>query len=128
MMAGRRVLAIVWLAIVAHACSKPSGDAGAFRPLDVGAPVPLYSARTLAGDTVHVGGAGSATVVNIWATWCTSCREEMAALDSLKREFSARGVSVVGVSVDEGDVEKVRRFAESNHLGFTVAHDPAGDI
>jgi len=128
MIVGRRALAVACLAIAAAACSKPAGDAGAFRPLDVGAAVPLYAARTLPGDTVRIGGAGSPTVVNVWATWCTSCREEMAALDSLEREFSARGVNVVGVSVDEGDIEKVRRFAESNHLGFTVAHDPAGDI
>jgi peroxiredoxin len=35
---------------------------------------------------------------------------------------------VIGVSVDEGDGDRVKRYAESNHLDFTVAHDPAGDI
>jgi peroxiredoxin len=109
---------------------EPSKDDGAeaFRPLDVGAAVPAYSAVTLTGDTVRIGGTNGPTVVNVWATWCTSCREEMAALDSLKAEFGARGVRVIGVSVDQGRVEKVQQYVETNRLGFAIAHDPAGDI
>jgi peroxiredoxin len=52
----------------------------------------------------------------------------MEALDSLKREFAARGVRVVAVSVDEGSTNLVRKFAEANHLTFAVAHDATGDI
>jgi peroxiredoxin len=52
----------------------------------------------------------------------------MAALDSLNREFGPRGARVIGVSVDEGSTDRVRRFAETNHLRFAVAHDPVGDI
>ena len=116
--------------VAAAACGNISKDAQgeAFRPLDVGAAVPEYTALTLAGDTLHVGGVGQATVVNVWATWCTSCREEMEALDSLKTEYGARGVRVLGVSVDQGRVEKVRQYVETNRLGFSISHDPAGDI
>jgi peroxiredoxin len=118
------------LALRTQACEKsqPRSESAAFRPLDVGATVPAYAVRSFAGDTVRLGGTEPATVLNVWATWCTSCREEMAALDSLNREFGSRGVRVVGVSVDESDSDRVRRFAESNHLTFTVAHDSAGDI
>ena len=115
--------------LLATACANGKTN-DAFRPLDVGAAVPEYVARTLDGDTVHVGDAASRapTVLNVWATWCTSCREEMAALDSLKREFGSRGLRVIAVSVDDGDIERVRRFAASNHLGMTVAHDPGATI
>jgi peroxiredoxin len=101
---------------------------GAFRPLAIGDAVPHYAARSLSGDSVRVGGDEPPTVLNVWATWCTSCREEMSALDSLRSEFGGRGVRVIGVSVDDGDVERVQRFAAANHLQFTVAHDPAGTI
>jgi peroxiredoxin len=123
-------LAFVISVFSAMSCAKPAGGdaAEAFHPLSVGAEVPAYAAPTLAGDTVHVGGAEPATVLNVWATWCTSCQEEMGALDSLKREFEARGVRVVAVSVDQGDIERVRRFAAANHLTMTVAHDPASTI
>jgi peroxiredoxin len=117
--------------VAAFGCKPAPKDNGsdAFRPLELGAQMPAYSAVTLAGDTVRIGGGGATpTVVNVWATWCTSCREEMAALDSLKAEFGARGVRVIGVSVDQGHVEKVQQYVETNRLGFSIAHDPAGDI
>ena len=116
--------------IAASACNNApkDSDAEAFRPLGVGDAVPAYSALTLKGDTLHIGGAGAPTIVNVWATWCTSCREEMASLDSLKAEYGARGVRVLGVSVDQGRVEKVQQYVETNHLDFSISHDPAGDI
>ena len=128
-MSGRRCLTA--LAIVLAACAKKDqsvGNNAAFQPLAVGAVVPTYAAVTLAGDSVHVGGTEPPTVLNVWATWCTSCQEEMAALDSLRTQYAAKGLRVVAVSVDNGDIQKVRRFAESNRLGMTVAHDPASTI
>ena len=125
----RKFLSLALVALAAACSKKPAGEsAAAFKPLDVGATVPLYAARTLTGDTVHIGGSEPATVLNVWATWCTSCQEEMAALDSLRTEYQAKGLRVVAVSVDNGAIEKVRRFAESNHLGMTVAHDPLSTI
>ena len=116
------------VALAACSQSKPKDEAKAFKPLDVGAAVPAYAALTLTGDTVHLGGVQAPTVLNVWATWCNSCQEEMAALDSLRTKYADKGLRVVAVSVDNGDIEKVRKFAESNHLGMTVAHDPASTI
>lgn len=110
------------------ACAKSGNEGAAFQPLSIGAAAPAYAAATLAGDTVRVGGKEEPTILNVWATWCAACQEEMAALDSLAREFKSRGVRVIGVSVDEGEPERVRRFAASNHLGFTIAHDPSAGI
>lgn len=112
--------------VLAAACSTPPRDAP-FRPLVVGDSAPAYAVRTLAGDSVRVG-AGRPVLLNVWATWCTSCREEMADLATLDREYAPRGVRVLAVSVDVGDGTRVRRFAEAEHLPFAVAHDPAGVV
>jgi peroxiredoxin len=126
---GRRLAAASLLALFIQACEKEQrSDGAAFHPLDIGAVVPAYAVRSLSGDTIRMGGAGPPMVLNVWATWCTSCREEMSALDSLNREFGPRGARVVGVSVDEGSTDRVRRFAETNHLHFTLAHDSVGAI
>ena len=126
----RRAGAALFALAALIACRGGDDDRAdaAFRPLDIGAPVPAYAARTLGGDTVRVGADEPVTLLNVWATWCTSCREEMADLDSLQHEFGARGLRVVGVSVDQGDGTRVRRFAQGEHLSFTVAHDPSGDV
>src|SRR4051812_24297157 len=90
-------------ALLSAACGKTGSDGAAFQPLAIGGTVPQYAAATLVGDTVHIGGTEQPTVLNVWATWCVACQEEMAALDSLSREFQSRGVRVIGVSVDEGE-------------------------
>lgn len=45
---------------------------------------------------------GKPTLVNIWATWCGPCREEMPELLKLRSDFAAKGVHVVLVSADDG--------------------------
>lgn len=126
----RLVAAASTLAALAttSACKGRGAADDAFRPLDVGMAVPSYLATTLARDTVRIGGAEAPTVLNVWATWCVSCAEEMNALDSLQQEFGARGLRVIGVSVDQGDAARVQRFVEANHLQFTIAHDPSAVI
>jgi thiol-disulfide isomerase/thioredoxin len=112
--------------VLMSACNTPPRDA-AFRPLMVGDAAPAYAVRTLSGDSVRVGD-GAPVLLNVWATWCTSCREEMADLAALERAYAPRGVRVLAVSVDAGDGTRVRRFVEAEKLPFAVAHDPAGVV
>jgi peroxiredoxin len=103
----------------------------AFTPLQVGDSIPSYSAALISDNgasSMNVAQPGAITLINVWATWCTSCREEMADLQALHEQYKARGVRVVGVSVDQGNPEKVLRFARGERLSFAVAHDPAGTI
>lgn len=115
-----------------------AGDGGAFRPLAVGDAVPGYAAAVVgggAGDSVRIAagdsaarGAAPLTLVNVWATWCTSCREEFVDLERLHRDYAPRGVRVVAVSVDESGDERVARFAKTEGATFTIAHDPEGRV
>ncbi|MES2180196.1 MAG: TlpA disulfide reductase family protein [Gemmatimonadota bacterium] len=97
--------------------------------LALGQPVPKFVGTSLAGQPLRVGTAiDSVTLVNVWATWCTSCREEMQDLEAIHREFTPRGVRVVAVSVDAGSETLVRRFVERERLTFPVVHDQAGEF
>lgn len=107
----------------------------AFRPLAAGDAAPAYAAAAVpvAGvpraDSLRVAtgdAAGAPTLVALWATWCTTCREEFALLDSLQREYGPRGLRIVAVSVDRGPAARVQRFAASYKVRFPVAHDPDG--
>lgn len=44
--------------------------------------------------------AGKAVLLNIWATWCPPCREEMPALNQLAAEMEGEAFAVVPVSLD----------------------------
>lgn len=114
------------------AASQAAGNAAtpsAYKRLVVGDTAPLYVAATLTGDSVHLGAANEpVTVMNVWATWCTSCREEMQDLQGLQNEYRSRGVRVLGISVDEADGIRVRKFVEKEKLTFDIVHDQEGRV
>jgi thiol-disulfide isomerase/thioredoxin len=53
---------------------------------------------------------GKLVLLNIWATWCAPCREEMPALDRLQAKLAGPGFEVVAVSVDQQGPEIARKF------------------
>ncbi len=57
-------------------------------------------------------GPGKTVLLNLWATWCAPCREEMPALDALQKEMGGDTFEVVAVNVDTGDDAKPKKFLE----------------
>jgi thiol-disulfide isomerase/thioredoxin len=54
---------------------------------------------------------GKPLLVTFWATWCEPCRDEYPMLNQLAKEYAAKGLSVVGVNLDDdGDKILMRRF------------------
>ena len=53
---------------------------------------------------------GKAVLLNVWATWCPPCREEMPALDRLQAELGGPGFEVIALSIDRNGLEAVRPF------------------
>ena len=94
------------------------------KTLAVGDAAPRFAVMSLAGDSLVVAdSARAATLVNVWATWCTSCREEFAELEHLRKEYGAKGFEIAAISVDQGTDAKVRKFVAAQGSTFRVAHD-----
>ena len=53
---------------------------------------------------------GKVVLLNIWATWCVPCREEMPALDRLQQKLGGPEFEVLALSIDAGGAPAVRRF------------------
>ena len=54
--------------------------------------------------------AGKTVLLNLWATWCGPCREEMPALNNLQKEMGGEDFEVVAVNIDTGTDEKPKAF------------------
>ena len=68
---------------------------------------------------------GRTVLLNLWATWCAPCREEMPALDRLEATLGSDRFEVVAVNIDTGGSEKARAFPEEigvEQLGFYADH------
>jgi len=91
---------------------------------------PGAAARPASGVRSLADYRGQVVLVNIWATWCAPCREEIPSIQALYRDFAPRGFKVVAVSVDEGAdaPRKIREFLAPYHVTYDVLHDSAGAI
>lgn len=97
----------------------------------VGARAPDYRVYDLGtGDSISLRQhyQGHVTLVNIWATWCGPCKDEMPAMQRLYDSLAPRGFRIAAVSVDEAGPEIVRAFARQLGLSFDILHDKRGDI
>lgn len=96
---------------------------------DVGAMMPEYGAMNLDGSKFELAShKGKVVLLNVWATWCGPCRFEIPELKKIHDANSAKGFEVVGVSVDESDVDSVKQFVSEQKMQYPVALDPQGKI
>ncbi len=54
--------------------------------------------------------AGKTVLLNLWATWCVPCREEMPALNALQSTMGGNDFEVVAVNIDTGSDQKPKNF------------------
>jgi cytochrome c biogenesis protein CcmG, thiol:disulfide interchange protein DsbE len=83
--------------------------------LDRAAPFELSSLR------------GSIVLVNFWASWCVTCRDEAPLLNQVVARYGDERVAVVGVDTQDFTSD-ARAFARTYHIGYPVVHDGAGDV
>lgn len=62
---------------------------------------------------------GKVVVLDFWATWCDSCREETPQFVELQKQYGGRGLQIIGVSMDDGP-EPVRDFYHRFQMNYPV--------
>ena len=84
--------------------------------------MPLLKFTTAAGTPTSLKNfKGKFILLNIWASWCGPCREEMPTLDRLQAKLGGSHFQVVPLSIDAGGLAAVRQFYQEigiKHLGI----------
>ena len=139
-----RVFRIAWLtcafalAVIRRVCILGSRARGHRNPGKkqsrksgkVGGPMPsVVVKRFEGGGKIDLGALkGKVVLVDIWASWCAPCMEEMPLLTRWPDVSSRRASQIIAVSVDE-DKESAQTFLSSRpSWSLTVAHDPKGKL
>ncbi|MBT0665602.1 TlpA family protein disulfide reductase [Geobacter pelophilus] len=101
----------------------PAGRAEAV--VKIGMNLPAGQFQGLKGGSVRLPDAvrGKVAVIHFWALGCSSCREEMPAMDSIYRKLRARGVEIVAVNMGQGRSE-VEKFARETGISYSLVLDP----
>lgn len=91
--------------------------------LETGTPAPEIDLVGTDGERIRMSDLrGKVVVVDFWASWCGPCRESFPFLERMQQRHRARGLVVVGVSVDSEDAE-FRRFVDAHPVNFRLARD-----
>lgn len=96
--------------------------------VEAGDTAPGFSIVTDRGKTVTpTDFGGKILAVNFWASWCSTCVEELPSMNEFAREYSDKGVVVVGISIDKNE-KLYHRFIDQMHVGYDTARDPEAKI
>ena len=109
-----------------------------YQPVITGTSAPDFEVTDMSGNPVHLSDfKGRVVLVNVWATWCAPCRDEMPSMQRLYEALADTDFEILAVSVDArlGEVDSGNRpggdlgaFADEMSLTFPILHDPQGDI
>lgn len=113
----KRILSVLALAVAVFLAGCNS------RPPHVGTAAKDFtvhdSDRTVSLDQFR----GQVVVLNFWATWCPPCTEELPSLMDMQDRMRARGVVVLGVSIDV-DADAYHHFLQQRNVNFLTVRDP----
>jgi thiol-disulfide isomerase/thioredoxin len=134
-LSGRRALTLLFVGAIAlsSGCGGSSGATHAETSGSgsmVGRPVPdMQLAALHGGKGVRLSEfRGKVVLLDIWASWCAPCKQELPMLDDMAGRLRAKGVEIVAVSIDDNreDAETFLRSRPS--WSIRLAHDPDGHV
>lgn len=106
-----------------------SGEPSIAAPVAVGNPAPAFSLRRLGGGELSLAQLrGKIVVLMFFTPDCSRCNVEAPHLQTVHREYSARGVRVVGIAPLSGPVRDLHAFADRHGLAFPILVDPREQV
>ncbi len=111
------------------ACATTSGAGDTASPA-LGRPIPDLQMTALTdGAAVNLASfRGKVVLLDIWASWCVPCKEEMPLLDDMARRLGPQGLQVIAVSIDEDRANAQAFLRTRDSWSLLLAHDPAGKV
>jgi thiol-disulfide isomerase/thioredoxin len=122
--------AVLLAACVTESGAGRGGRGGGSQPGNqVGAPIPDLQVQSLSGKKIAVDSyRGRVLLLDVWASWCGPCKQELPMLDAMARRLKGQGVEVLAVSVDQERANVDKFLKGHGKWALTIAHDPAGAI
>ncbi len=102
--------------------------------IETGSAVPPLAITTFDGKQFTTADArGEVVILNIWASWGSSCRDEMPALETYYRRHKSKGLRVVAVTIDDESAEAkareiIKPYSFTGGIGRLSSLAPLGNL
>ena len=117
-------VAIVWLSYLGLGLEDRDKLPSAL----IGKPFPNFEARSLFDASANIGSEqliGRPTLVNVWATWCPTCKAEHAELIEIAEDTD---LQLIGINYKDDRSDAIQWLAEFGNPFDRVLEDPRGDL
>ncbi len=100
-----------------------------YSPLITGRPAHEFTFPGIDDKMVRLSDhRGSVVLVNVWATWCPPCVDEMPSMEKLYQALKGEKFEILAVSIDALGAKAVAPFMEKYNLSFPALMDPNASI
>ena len=104
-----RALILICLLLVSGAAGQQPDSLAEFS-------LPKLDGQTLRSQELK----DNIVVLDFWATWCENCVSEIPAFNKLEKEYSSRGVRVIGLAVQSGWASDIKKFVRQYDMRYTI--------
>ena len=122
------IMGLAWIGVSADRSGESTS--GQIPAPQQGFLAPDFELETSMGEMVKLSDLrGQAVLVNLWATWCPPCREEMRTIEAVYQEYKERGFTVLAVNMTyQDDSSAIAPFVQEQRLTFPILFDQTSDM
>jgi len=104
-----------WVFLPSHCVNKEKESAWA----------PDFTLKSLNGQEITLSRLrGKVVLLDFWATWCGPCKESIPHLVQIYKAYQQKGLEVLGMNLDRGDADTVRRFVKLMDIPYPIIITP----
>jgi peroxiredoxin len=101
--------------------AEPPGLRAVLQPANERMPAPELGLQDSSGETMKLENyRGKVVLLDFWATWCTGCKHEIPWFAGFQSAYGAKGLAVVGVSLDDGGWSVVKPFLAATKVPYRI--------
>jgi len=120
---------IVFITIVIIVIAYEWSQRERYRPAMPGYAAPEFTALDLSGEERRLSEyRGKVVFLNIWATWCPPCKQEMPSMEYMYNKLKGPDFEILAVSIDREGSSVVKPFVRRLNLSFPILLDTEGKI